>query len=224
MRLATSCGYGSDYFDDFAIDNDEEVEVERNEARDLIRAVSGCEGDIAKGETSLPRDLSMSVLSQIVQSVTQACDAGAELPAETAVHALSALAKPLNALAGAYTNGYRCEGISETLLRPILALRNIQQCMISAFGTVPLKVIFPLSRLANLAAASFSPALSALCELASSSSEVDRNFSNASCEAVQVSVHAAALSIVNIPELAAESTLDHTQYDIRGAMRTPGGE
>jgi hypothetical protein len=37
-------------------------------------------------------------------------------------------------------------------------------------------------------------------------------------------MQAAALSVVHIPELAVESTLDHSQFDIRGAFRSPGGE
>lgn len=225
MRLATSCGYPQVYFDQLDVDNDEEVEVERNDARDLIRAVCGCEGDIARGDTSIPMDVSMEILRQIVQSVAQACDTGTVLPPETAVHALSALAKPLNVLADAYTKGYRCEGIAETLLLLILALGNVHRSTIVVFeNKASFKDVFPVSRLANLATAAFAPSLSALCKLTTYLHDTDQNLSKTACETVDVSVHAAALSIVHIPELAAESTLDHSQYDIRGAMRGPGGE
>jgi pseudouridine synthase len=43
-------------------------------------------------------------------------------------------------------------------------------------------------------------------------------------ETVDDAVHSAALAIMHIPELAAESTLFHTQYDTRSAMRGPDGE
>lgn len=223
MRLATSCGYPSDYFDQLDQDNDEEIEVERNDVRDLIREVCGCEGDVAKGKTSAPMDVSMEILNQIMQSCSQACDTS--LPPETAVHALSALAKPINVLADAYTNGYRCEGISETLLIPIRALGSIQRSVIAAFETMSVKEVFPVSRLSNLATAAFSPAISAMCRLETASDEVNYALSKAAFDTVGASVHAAALSIVHIPELTAESTLNNgSPYDIRGAMRGPGGE
>jgi len=37
-------------------------------------------------------------------------------------------------------------------------------------------------------------------------------------------MHASFLSVIHIRELAAESTLDHSQYNIRGAFCSPGGE
>jgi hypothetical protein len=43
-------------------------------------------------------------------------------------------------------------------------------------------------------------------------------------ETVNAAVHSAALPIMHIPKLAAESTLFHTQYDTRSAMRGPDGE
>ena len=224
MRLATSCGYPSDYFDDMAQDNDEEMEVERNDVRDMIRAVCGCQGDIARENTSIPMDVSMQILEKIVCSCGQACDTGTVLPPETAVHALSALAKPVNTLADAYSKGYRCDGISETLLIPVRSLQTIHQNVIAALGTFPLKHVFAVSRLSNLATAAFAPTLSALCMLDTGLSDMNRSMARAACDAVEISIHAAALSIVHIPELAAASTLDHTQYDIRGAMRSPGGE
>ena len=219
MRLATSCGYPSDYFDRLDHDNDEEMEVERNDVRDLIRAVCGCEDT----GNSVPMDVSMRILDQIVQSCAEACDVSSVLPPETAVHALSALAKPLNILSGAYGRGYRCERISEILAMPIHALKSIHRSTIVAFETMPYRKLFPVSRLANLATASYAPALSAMCKLETFSAS-DRALSKAAREMVAVAVHSAALSIMHIPELIGQSTLDHTQYDIRGAMRGPGGE
>lgn len=226
MRLATSCGYPPNYFDRMDQDNDEEVEIERNDVRDLIRAICGCEGDVEKGKTSVPMDVSMGILNQIIQSCAQACNTGTLLPPETAVHALSALAKPVNVLADAYAHGYRCEGIFDTLIVPIRALGSIHKSVIAAIETRTMfKEVFPVSRLANLASASYSPILSAMCKLETSSSNTDCTLSKTARDTVDASAHSAALSIVHIPELTSESTLNHScPYDIRGAMRGPGGE
>ena len=87
MRLAASCAYPPAYFMKMNEDNDEEIEIERNDARDVIRAVCGCEGDVAKGKTSIPMDVSVGILRRIIQSCSQACNTGISLPHETAVHA-----------------------------------------------------------------------------------------------------------------------------------------
>lgn len=222
MRLATSCEYPAAYFMKMNEDNDEEIEIERNDVRDLIRAICGCEGDVAKGKTSIPMDVSVGILKRVIQSCSEACNTGASLPPETAVHALSALAKPLNVFAEAYAESYRCEGISEILVIPIRTLERVHKSVIASFETLPIIEIFPVSRLSNLATSAFVPALSALCKLEASSNETDRALSEATCNAVGVSVHAAALSIVHIPELTAESTLEHSPFDIRGCFRSPG--
>ena len=102
MRLATSCGYPSNYFHgNMTLDNEEEMEVDRNDVRDVLRAVSGGE-DSYSGP---PRSASLRVLDGLVRTcvdsiLNQQDEHG--LPHETAVHALSALAKPLNILAEAY--------------------------------------------------------------------------------------------------------------------------
>ena len=41
---------------------------------------------------------------------------------------------------------------------------------------------------------------------------------------VDLCIQAAALSVLQLPELSAPSTLRSSRYDIRGAMRSPGGE
>jgi hypothetical protein len=43
-------------------------------------------------------------------------------------------------------------------------------------------------------------------------------------ECLQKCMQAAALMVIHIPELAAESMLAHLQYDINGAFQSPGGE
>jgi hypothetical protein len=227
MRLATSCAYPSDYFDFLDRDNDEEIEMERNEVRDLIRAISGGEDLQSDGDDTnmgLPMDVSMRILDKMVRSCANACSANPSMPPETAVHALSALAKPMNSMAEAYTKRCRSEGLSETLMVAIQALGNVHKSLVVAFGTPSMTGLFPVSRLANLATASYAPVFSAICELRECLGHCDPGLMQSVSETVDAAVHSAALAIVHIPELAAESTLDHTQYDIRGAMRGPGGE
>jgi hypothetical protein len=227
MRLATSCAYSSDYFDFLDQDNDEEIEMERNEVRDLIRAISGAEDLQSDGNDTnlgLPMDVSMLILDKMVQSCANACAANPSIPPETAVHALSALAKPMNIMAEAYAKGCHREGLSETLLLAIQALGNVHKSLVVAFGTPSMKGLFPVSRLANLATASYAPFLSAICNISDRPGHCNPGLMQSVSETVDAAVHSAALAIMHIPELAAESTLFHTQYDIRGAMRGPGGE
>jgi glycine cleavage system regulatory protein len=72
------------------------------------------------------------------------------------------------------------------------------------------------SRIANIATASLAPLIAALLS-SDSSRERTRSL-------IEASVRAAAISIDRIPELASESILETSMYDIRGTMRGPGGE
>eukprot|EP00957_Ditylum_brightwellii_P109516 8352184-Ditylum_brightwellii.AAC.1 len=105
--LSTSCGYPTGYFNDLSADNDEDLEAEDNDVRDIIHSISDG-GDNAI--TAYRLDIycqtpSMCILGQMVDAcaaVTIPNNAAAttkQLPSETAVHVLSDLAKPLNALA-----------------------------------------------------------------------------------------------------------------------------
>ena len=217
MRLATSCGYPSDYFDYMSQDNDDELEIERNDVRDVLRAVSGGE-DHYSGP---PKAFSLRVLDSIVRTCTESIlhqhDSNG-LPHETAVHALSALAKPLNLLAEAYVRNElpRPEAI-ETLAVACRGLSCLAERLVDALPRLPVSQVFLLPRLLNLGIASLCPAFSALCRQSQGlSAELNRTLATV--------MQAAALSVVHIPELAHESTLEHSQFDIRGAFRSPGGE
>jgi len=69
-----------------------------------------------------------------------------------------------------------------------------------------------------MAIASFSPFLSDIC---TSYKHEDRQLFH---ETLALSVFFSLLCLVHIPELATESRLGEVPYDIRGAMRGPGGE
>ena len=76
--------------------------------------------------------------------------------------------------------------------------------------------ILPLSRLYNLAIASLSPMLSTLAQLPTMESEVKT--------ILRIGIEVAATSMMKLPELTGPSTFRSSRFDIRGAMRSPGGE
>mmetsp|Transcript_30193 Transcript_30193/g.46055 ORF Transcript_30193/g.46055 Transcript_30193/m.46055 type:complete len:1307 (-) Transcript_30193:228-4148(-) len=216
MKLATSCRYPSHYFDHMTIDSDEELEVERNDIRDVLRAISG--GEVTY--SGPPSKSSLQVLHYIVQACTKSIleDVdSAGLPHETAVHALTALAKPLNCLGEAFVRGeLENPRLIEILDTTMKALSYVGEKLVKVLPTLRVAEVFPLSRIFDLGFASLCPALSSICQKG--------HFPTALGLCIQNAMHAAFLSLIHIPELVAESTLDHSPYDIRGAFRGPGGE
>jgi hypothetical protein len=133
------------------------------------------------------------------------------------VHALTALAKPLNIMTEAYAREELSPPESiETLTIAYHGLSFVANKLVDAIPKLAVAQVFALARLLNLGIASLCPAFSAIC--------CRNQFVSEMSQTLRSTMHAAALSVVHIPELAAESTLDHTQYDIRGAFRSPGGE
>lgn len=102
----------------------------------------------------------------------------------------------------------------------LLASRVLQlanEDIITAFShSFPAVDVLPRSRVANIATASLAPMLAALSERTETHQLI--------MKCLDVSVQAAATSILSLPELAAQSTLAGHPYDIRGTMRGPGGE
>jgi hypothetical protein len=91
-------------------------------------------------------------------------------------------------------------------------------CLIEAFRSTKYsdKELLPLSRIVNIATATLSPMVAILLSLPESRNRV--------VDLIDSSVRASAISVRRLPELAAESMLDSSMYDIRGTMRGPGGE
>jgi len=205
----------------------EDLEIERNDVRDLLRSVASSEhGGSTSNVNQLPPPLqtTLEVLSRILHACGDAILTARrqrQLFPETSIHALSALAKPLNHLARAFTKSSNTKQNRETLLFALHILTTSGEILVDAFQrSTPLQLLFPLSRTTNIAMASLSPMLSEL----SRDEIADFEFLEAVGGAVKVSVHTCTLAIASMSELAAPSQLDHTQYDIRGAFRSPGGE
>ena len=222
MSLATSCGYLSDYFHNLRASSDEELEIERNDVRDVLRAVTVSEGG---GSTAFadcsrpPLDVTLQILTRILEACAEAVRSARNenrLFPETAVHCFSALAKPLNQLSKSYLKSGKPENTIDILKIAFHTLGTCLQVVVDTFHSTSLPDLFPASRVVDLAIASLSPMISNSCSNPALKGEVD--------DVVRLSLRAAALSIAHIPELAGESELGHQIYDIRGAMRGPGGE
>jgi len=125
-------------------------------------------------------------------------------------------ARPLNHLAKT-TNANSMHDSPGILLLATQVLRYANEDLVAALNQpFSLSKMLPLSRVTNLATASLAPMLGALC--------VNPHTRGSVVDTVVVAVQASAISISRIPELVCESVLSHEQYDIRGAMRGPGGE
>ena len=223
LSLASSCGYPSTYFDHLSDNNDDEIEIERNDIRDVARTVcsldNGCIVDTSP---------SILILERLIGACNGAiCEAVSmdQLPPETAVHILSALAKPLNQLGRAYKEQKSNLGCS-LITVSMQALANVCYQLNSSFSKRSISQILPLSRLACMAIASLSPMLSSLAELSRipPTSVTEKEMLETFILSIRCFLQHVMLSTATIPELMAESTLKATRYDIIGAMRGSGGE
>jgi hypothetical protein len=94
MGLAGGCGYPAGYFDDLGLQSDEDLEIERNEVRDLVRALVSPPVSIP-GKTPLhliPLKLLVRLLAACEQSVRASLDSRSLLN-EVVLHAFSSLGK-----------------------------------------------------------------------------------------------------------------------------------
>jgi hypothetical protein len=216
MNLATQCGYPPKYFHSLEENNDEELESERNDVRDIMRTITG-------GDGKFPSEASLQITSQVLLRILHACAETIQAPSrtdkplfpETALHAFSALAKPINHLAERYSLS-SSENVRNILKLALGIMATVGHRLVNVSPQLSINDLLPLSRLANLAVASYPPMLSALVS--------HPEFETETLHVIQVSIKSAALSIIQVPELVAPSSLRSTRYDIRGAMRTPGGE
>ena len=238
MNLASRCGYPVYYFmgKNLDVENNERLESERNDVREVLRTISGVPSasPASASSSSLLTEISLSILLRIIQGCAQPIyDAGksqAWLFPETALHAFSALAKSINSVAVLFatTTTTNEVGVNKNIIgkcHQILDLvldiaSTAGNCLLSAFSTnASINDVLPLSRLYNLAIASLSPMLSKLCQIPNNSS-MDVKVR----AVIKIGIEASVTSLITIPELTGPSTLRQTRFDIRGAMRSPGGE
>eukprot|EP00536_Pseudo-nitzschia_multiseries_P008936 jgi/Psemu1/257694/estExt_Genewise1Plus.C_2380002 len=226
LNLAFQCGYPQGYFNHLGKDNDEDTESERNDVREVLRTISAIPSTYSK-HSGCNADSVIFVTSSILFRLMQACDqpireasASNALFSEAALHTFSALTKPINSIASLYSesliHGTESENFSVIVKLAFEIISNAGRSLLSAFPLASINELLPLSRLYNLAIASLSPMFSTLGQISSMESEVTT--------VIRIGIEAAATSLIRIPELTGPSTLRQTRYDIRGAMRSPGGE
>jgi len=224
LALASSCAYPPEYFSDLTVDNDEDLEIERNDIRDILRSITSFGGN----EMDPMPLLSYMILDRILQDCADRISSS-PLPPETAVHTLSSLAKPLNRLAQdlvSNSEGPAKLAIENILIKALASLHSVCSKLLLAFSPqISLCQLIPVSRLACIAIAALSPCFSSIAE----ATALDSQFiSGTLCaefqKALGFSFLTAYTCVANIPELIAASTLESTMYDIRGTMRGPGGE
>lgn len=219
MCLAGSCGYPSHYFDDFSAQYYEELEVYRNDVRDVLRSISGSEdgGSTANVVASPPLPFAQKVLHKLLKAILGAImesRSAHRLPEETVVHAFTALAKPIN---------HQAQSIDE------LGGQNLEialQCLVYSAESVlsamehngEAKVVLPIARTLIIGAASLSPMLSKVDVALQHSADKSQQIR----DILQLVLRVALTSIEQFPELAATSDPGHIEP--RGAMRGPGGE
>jgi hypothetical protein len=226
MNLALQCGYPPDFFNDLGLDNDDDLESERNDVRDVLRTISGIPSTVYERNGGISDALTFaasSILLQLLQACAQPIREAAasnSLFSEPALHAFSALAKPINSTATLYSKnvdmGIYGKNITTILNLALEIASNAGRCLLLAFPLASINELLPLSRLYNLAIASLAPMFSTLCQRQSTKQEVETT--------IRIGIEAAATSLMRLPELTGPSTLRQTRFDIRGAMRSPGGE
>jgi hypothetical protein len=222
MGLAIACCYPPDYFDSFGSVSDEALEIERNDVRDLVRTVSGSTSDGKSLER--PPGISVKVLTKLVsachESVTLSHQSQQLCP-ESAVHAFSSLAKPLNQSLVWLRSDTSVFAV-ELSVMALQTLFVICCNLIAAFKeSPPLHVILPVCRTAAIAIASLSPFLGGFCMVGDVNEDPRPALVR---QIVEAAVQVATFSIECIPELLCESSLGRHRYDVRGTMRGPSGE
>lgn len=224
MALASSCSYPDGYFDDLACNADEDLENERNDVRDILRSATNLEYDHLYSPAC-----SIEVLEKLVSACMHAVQMSGDsaLPPESAIHCLSALAKPMNKLA---SNLLQRTAVIQTST-PFPETKIIQNALqtlsltceklLSHLMNSSISVLLPVSRLASLTISALSPTFSAVCSQCITMAK-NPQFSSlveVAVKALNVSLHHAVTSLLVIPELAAISTLSEAQYDIVGGEK-----
>jgi hypothetical protein len=221
MSLAASCGYPPNYFEHFSAPSDGDLEVYRNDVRDMLRSVNGSEegGSTSNVEASrAPLPISQKiihrVLHAILNSLSQSRTQGS-LPEETAIHALSALAKPLNHQAQSWDH----YGLQNLLVASQCALIATESVLSAFDQQLDKRLLLPIVRTLCIGLASLSPMLSKLAVVLSKSNDEHYNHFRS---IIQAAIRVDLAAIEFFDELPAGLSKD--DLDVRGVMRGPGGE
>lgn len=263
MTLAEKCAYPHNYFHPNYLGEevDEELERERNDIRDLLRLVTTTpqqQTTKQNNDSHLNIIFALELLNRIVQVCHDAVNKietnnnnNNEMPSEVVLHALSALAKPLNKLTStvlSMTNNnnnnhsqhkqYYIEKGCETIQFTMQTLLKSSQILNQGFATTNMTssvtIMLPISRLLCIGIASLAPMFSNLLMTSTPPTNNNNNnenflhmlqiLQNTARECLISSIHMAFQSTLLIPEILHPFDVSDGSNDIRGAMHTPGGE
>jgi len=220
LALAEKCAYPAGYFTDLSLDNDEDLEVERNDVRDIIRVLT----NLDKKMQQVPLLINDYILQYCCEKIITLRTGLNTLPPEAAVHILSSPAKTLLCLAESISNPiHNSEMVLVIIQRALDCIKATCESVIESFRCgSSITETLPVSRLLCICLASYSPFFSSLL---SNSDHLNNELLERLQQVLGLFIFAAAESITHIPELVSSSSLNLTTlYDIRGAMRGPGGE
>ena len=225
LGLAQQCAYPKNYFVDMTLESIHDLEVERNDIRDIIRCLtysfdlastSGVENEFP------PLHICFKVLERLVdachRAFTESLHMGV-LVSETFPHMFSSLAKSLNHISAFYCRlPEKPDQIRQLLLKTLESAVALMKICLWSLQSTQMFEFFPVVRLANIGIASFAPMFVAIGRVG------DPQLLTLLEAVLIVSIQCGIESVKSIPELAAPSTIGFTQYGIRGAMCSPGGE
>ena len=217
LQLAQQCAYPSSYFDDMTEESDEEVEIERNDVRDILRSICDIENPGCK-----PSIISLLILENILGVCFDRLITTPVEKTETIVHILSSLAKPVNWIA-TYLLPTGITSSFKTLNLTIASLHKVFGGLLAFFSSsLPHHLVFPVNRLASLAMASFSPTFHGI-GIYLNKRTTDNNSFVLYYEMLGLSVSLAAISLHKVPELFGDNCQAIISHlNIKGSMRAPG--
>ena len=222
--LAERCAYPNDYFNDLSDNNNEELEMERNDVRDIIRAIANVDKEMKQVPLIL-LDYILQYCKEMIINPTNVTTNGIKMPFEAAVHILSSPARPLQCLAEIIPslNGHQYLETAKSIIEKALICvsQTCEQVLAAFHQKSPMNEIFPISRLLCICLASFSPFFSSML---ANSNHLNTKLLTILEKILGQFIFVAVENMKNLPELIACSSLGDTVYDIRGAMRSPGGE
>jgi hypothetical protein len=216
LQLARQCAYPSNYFINMTEESDEELEIERNDVRDVFRSICNIENTGGK-----PIIISLLILEKVLNLCHERLDDTAIENAEPIIHILSSLAKPVNWIAiNLLPSDNALAQTSLTLT--IHCLHKVFVGLLGIFSSsLSTPTVFPSIRLASLAIASFSPSFHGIGMFLSK--EVENDEYRLFYEMLGLSVSFAIVSLQRVPELFGDNSQALISHlNIKGAMRAPG--
>lgn len=217
IQLAYQCAYPLNYFADMTEESDEDLENERNDVRDVLRSICDVENPGYH-----PSIISLLILENILELCLHRLNDTPIESAETMVHILSSLAKPVNWIC-TYFHSYGSSLSLKALNLTVRCFHKVSEKLLDFLSSSsPSLLAFPVIRLVSLAIASFSPTFNFVGMYLNQQPD-EYNAFTLYYSMLGLSASVASLSLHKVPELYGDnSKAIITHLNIKGAMRAPG--